>query len=541
MKLPLKNVESRAWVLVTLVIILLLGLPLAVWLDLSNITETSLRRQASDFSTVITRIRGFYTDEVVGRVLGSPARTTVTDNFEMIPGAIPIPATFSLELGRIVSEYQSNIQYRFVSDYPFKHRAPHVLDDFERHALAALRAQPNQTLTAVSAAGLNDRVRFVAPIVMRGTCVACHNTHPDSPKRDWKVGDVRGIQELSITQPVVTNIFSFKSLLLYCACAGILAFTFIGFQRRQTATIRRINSELSNANGTLSSVSAKISRYLSPQVYQSIFSGQTESTIHTKRKVLTIFFSDLKEFTSLTVHLQPEQLTMLLNEYFTEMSRIALEHGGTIDKFIGDALLVFFGDPESKGVAQDAQACLRMAVEMQARIAELNAGWASRGIEQPLRARMGINTGYCDVGNFGSSDRMEYTIIGAEANLAARLQSCADAGSIVTSYETYALAGEIASGQALAPITMKGIGREVVPYVIDGLRDQFGRTRRIFKEHASGLDIYLDFGTIHDDESERVSAILREAIDELERRRVEVRETEEERTKVIFDLIRFAP
>jgi adenylate cyclase len=514
-----KQAESSVWILTGLVIVLLVGLPLAVWLDLRSITETTLRRQASDLSTVITGIRGFYADDVVGRVLHSTGHTTVTDKFELTPGAIPIPATFSLELGRIVSQYQSNIQYRFVSDYPFKHRAPHVLDAFESHALTALRAQPNQTLTSVSSSGLDDRVRFVTPIIMGSTCVACHNTHPDSPKRDWKVGDVRGIQELSITQPVVTNIFSFKYLLLFFACAGILAFTFIALQRRQAAMIRRINRELASKNDMLSSVSTKISRYLSPQVYQSIFSGQTEGTIHTKRKILTIFFSDLEDFTSLTERLQPEELTALLNEYFTEMSQIALKHSGTIDKFIGDALLVFFGDPQTKGVSDDAQACLRMAVEMQARIAELNSLWRNRGLEQPLRARMGINTGYCDVGNFGSADRMEYTIIGAEANLAARLQSRADAGNVVVSYETYVLVREIAAAHALPPITMKGIGREVVPYVIDGLLDDLGRTKRIFEEHASGLDIYLDLGTIHDDESERVSAILREAIDVLEQQR----------------------
>ena len=192
---------------------------------------------------------------------------------------------------------------------------------------------------------------------------------------------------------------------------------------------------------------------VSPQVYRSIFSGQTESTIHTRRKVLTLFFSDLKDLTTMTERLQPEELTALLNEYFTEMSKIALEFGGTVDKFIGDAILVFFGDPETKGVAADAQACLRMAVEMQQRLGMLNVGWRSRGIEVPLRARMGINADYCDVGNFGSDDRMQYTIIGGEANLAARLQSIADANSIVLSYETHALV------------------REIVPYVVEGLLD----------------------------------------------------------------------
>src|SRR5208337_4859398 len=124
-----------------------------------------------------------------------------------------------------------------------------------------------------------------------------------------------------------------------------------------------------------------------------IFSGQRDVTIHTERKKLTIFFSDIKDFTSITERLQPEQITALLNEYFTEMSAITLKHAGTIDKFFGDAMLIFFGDPESKGEAEDARACLRMAVEVQHRLAQLNTKWRNEGIEHPFRVRMGINTG----------------------------------------------------------------------------------------------------------------------------------------------------
>ena len=192
-----------------------------------------------------------------------------------------------------------------------------------------------------------------------------------------------------------------------------------------------MNRELETANEFLATLSMKISRYLSPQIYKSIFSGQKDVTIHTERKKLTIFFSDIKDFTATTERLQPEQITSLLNEYFTEMSNIALKHGGTIDKFVGDAILIFFGDPESKGEAEDAKACLRMAADMQHRLAELNVKWRNEGVENPFRVRMGINTGYCNVGNFGSADRMDYTIIGAEANLAARLQSIAEPGHIV--------------------------------------------------------------------------------------------------------------
>ena len=198
---------------------------------------------------------------------------------------------------------------------------------------------------------------------------------------------MRGIQEIAIAQPIGNNIFAFKYLLAYFVLVATVGTLFILLQRRQAAIINGMNLELETANEFLASLSTKISRYLSPQIYKSIFSGQKDVTISTERKKLTIFFSDIKDFTATTERLQPEQITQLLNEYFTEMSGIALAHGGTVDKFVGDAMLVFFGDPETKGDAEDAKACLRMAIEMQHRIASLNAKWRGSGIEHPFRVR----------------------------------------------------------------------------------------------------------------------------------------------------------
>jgi adenylate cyclase len=510
---------SRSFLVVLGVIVLLAGLPAAVYLDLADLSEAALRRQATDMNSVFTSIRNFYASDVVARVLASPGQTRVLPNYGSVAGAIPIPATLSIELGRIIGERQSNVGYRFVSDYPFANRAPHKLDGFERASLAQLRAQPDHPMTEVSGGLLSDRVRLVTPIVMGQTCVNCHNTHPDSPKRDWRVGDVRGIQEVTVTMPIATDLFALKHLLIYFAAAAAAGLSFIALQRRQAAVIRGINRELEGANAFLADVSLKISRYLSPQIYRSIFSGEMDSTIHTKRKKLTIFFSDIKDFTATTERLQPEELTAILNEYLNEMAQIAQAHGGTLDKFIGDAILVFFGDPETKGAAEDARACLRMAVAMQRRLVELASAWRDRGLERPFRVRMGINTGFCNVGNFGSADRMDYTIIGAEANLAARLQYIAEPGSIVLSYETYALVKDIIAAHALPPIAVKGIGREVVPYVVDRLTDAAGATATIVSEHTTGLDLHLDLESIDDAEADRVGAILGRAMAALAERR----------------------
>lgn len=498
-------------------VLLIVGLPVVVWLDLVNLTDASLKRQASDLNAMISAIRGYYGSDVVDRVLSAHSTTQVAPNYQDIPGAIPLPATLSLELGKVIGDKQPNISYRFVSDYPFRNRAAHVLDDFETHALASLRKNPNQPPIYQSSTGLRSQVRLVSPIVMGSACVSCHNSHPDSPKTDWKVGDVRGIQELTVTQPVSLDLSSFFYIFCYLIVASIAGVAFVMMQNRRNDTIRQINHKLRGANDFLASISSKLASYLSPQIYKSIFSGAMDVAIQTKRKKLTIFFSDIKDFTALTEKLQPEEITALINEYFTEMSGIALRHGGTIDKFVGDAILVFFGDPESGGEVADAQACLRMAIDMQHRLSVLNVKWRQQGVEEPFRVRMGINTGYCNVGNFGSADRMDYTILGAEANLAARLQSIAQGGGIVVSYETYALVRDIVSAHALSPTTMKGISRDIVPYAIDGLFDASGNVVQVFAEHATGLDLYLDLGRIDPAQARTLKSVLQKAMDALDK------------------------
>jgi len=507
--------------IVIVLALLLAGLPLAVWLDMQNMAAYTLRRQAGDLGTMITSIRGYYASAVAERVLANGGKSTMlTHDYENVPGAIPIPATLSLELGRVIADKQSNVSYRFVSDLPFRGRAPHPLDAFERDALNALRADPGQPpIVMATTSGMTSRVRLISPVTMTASCVQCHNTHPDSPKRDWKIGQVRGLQEVDIRGEIGDGLWSFKYSLTYFAFLVAAGIAFIVMQRRQNALIGAMNHALEGSNAFLGAVSAKISHYLSPQIYKNIFSGEMDVTLTTKRKKLTIFFSDIKDFTALTESLQPEALTELINEYFSAMSAIALKHGGTIDKFIGDALLVFFGDPESHGAAEDAKAAVRMAIEMQHALARLNVGWRQRGVEAPLRVRMGLNTGFCNVGNFGSNERMDYTILGAEANLAARLQSIAAPGGIVVSYETYALVREIVAGHALAPTSMKGIARAVVPYEIDGLVGEDGVAVQVFSEHADGLDLYLDLGRIDGEAAQALRGVLQRAIVALDGKR----------------------
>ncbi len=195
--------------------------------------------------------------------------------------------------------------------------------------------------------------------------------------------------------------------------------------------LKQREANLSEKSAALEALSGKLAKYLAPQVYNSIFAGRQDVAIASKRKKLTVCFSDIAGFTETTDKMESEDLTQLLNHYLTEMSKIALQYGATIDKYVGDAIMMFFGDPESRGVKEDALACVTMALAMQKRIGELAGAWRDAGIETPLRCRIGIHTGYCTVGNFGSEDRMDYTIVGGAVNLASRLEHEAPPGGVL--------------------------------------------------------------------------------------------------------------
>jgi class 3 adenylate cyclase len=293
---------------------------------------------------------------------------------------------------------------------------------------------------------------------------------------------------------------------------AISGLTWIALQRYQSDVITQVNRKLGKANEFLGGIAQKLARYLSPQHYRSIFSGEKDVVVSTERKKLTIFFSDVVSFTATTERLQPEELTAILNEYLTEMSQVAGTHGGTVNKFIGDAMLIFFGDSESQGVEEDARACVRMAFEMKRRLAELNVRWRKHGIEEPFRARMGINTGYCNVGNFGSDQRMDYTIIGAEVNIAARLQSIAEPGGIIMSYETFVLVSDMVRAHSLDPIKLKGISRPIMPYALARSDSDDEVDQAVITEHTPGLDLFLDMRVVDSSTAARIEHALEGAL-----------------------------
>ncbi|HKM37031.1 MAG TPA: adenylate/guanylate cyclase domain-containing protein [Thiopseudomonas sp.] len=263
-----------------------------------------------------------------------------------------------------------------------------------------------------------------------------------------------------------------------------------------------------------------VAKYLSPQIRETILSGKRTVKLETRREKITIFFSDIKDFTILAEEMEAEALTDLLNHYLNEMSNIAIKHGGTIDKFIGDSIMIFFGDPTTGGVKKDAQAALSMAIEMREKLKVLRQHWHTQGIDGLLEVRMGINTGYCTVGNFGADTRMEYTIIGREVNLASRLESAADVGEILISNETYSLTKDFIMATDHGEITVKGFSRPVQTFQVVDLHSNIGFKSSYIEHETPGFSMYLDTNNIKKQDKEQVIYALKDAAERLRHKKL---------------------
>ncbi len=216
--------------------------------------------------------------------------------------------------------------------------------------------------------------------------------------------------------------------------------------------------QLRAARERLGRLARQLARYLSPQVHASIFSGEREIRLETHRRPLTVFFSDIVGFTARTEAMGDGELATWLNAYLDRMARLAQAHGGTLDKFIGDAVMVFFGDPSSAGAAEDARRCVQMALDMVR---------AAREFQTEIR--VGIHTGDCVVGNFGSDEQMNYTIIGAVVNAAARLQAASHPGRILLSEATRDLLGDAFPFEPRGDVLLRGIAAPLrTHWVVEG-------------------------------------------------------------------------
>ena len=312
-------------------------------------------------------------------------------------------------------------------------------------------------------------------------------------------------------QPQIALASSPLVALVSLISGGVFLLVMAAFVHKQSHNLEQTRHKLQREQEKTARLAANVSKYLSPQVWESIFSGKRSARLETRRKKLTVFFSDIRGFTELAEELEAEALTDLLNNYLDEMSRIALQYGGTIDKFVGDCVMVFFGDPNTHGAKQDAEAAVSMAIAMRKHMKVLRQQWRSRGITKPLEIRMGLSTGYCTVGNFGTATRMDYTIIGREVNLASRLEGAADAGEILVSHETYSLVKELIMCRDKGQISVKGFSRPVQIYEVVGLRRELGAAPTFVEHELTGFSMYLDTNHVRNYDKEQIIKALEQA------------------------------
>lgn len=300
----------------------------------------------------------------------------------------------------------------------------------------------------------------------------------------------------------LTTLISGVAVLLY---SGTIAY--LAYNHARDLTV--VKNEIRITRDQFAGLTEKLRKYISPQIYRSIFDGDKEAIVQTCRKKLVVFFSDIEGFTELTDNMEAEALTSLLNEYLQEMASIALNFGGTIDKFLGDGVMVFFGDPVSRGTKEDAIACVQMALEMKQRMIFLRQKWQSEGISTPLHIRMGIHTGYCTVGNFGCEARLDYTVIGSSVNLASRLESSAGRDEILISYETQALVRDKACCQQKPALELKGFAEPVDVYLVSRQEQNDSCS---FERDTVGFCLSMDPRGI---DPETVVSLLQETLDEV--------------------------
>lgn len=259
---------------------------------------------------------------------------------------------------------------------------------------------------------------------------------------------------------------------------------------RQIEIVMRLSD---NQQMKLNKLMERLGRYVSFQLFKKITDGRDKGEIRTQRKKLTVFFSDIKDFSYISSHIEGEMLAQFLNLYLEAMTRIVIKWKGTLDKYMGDAIMVFFGDPEFVSDEDHALRCVSMAIEMREKMKELRHTWYDLGLQEPLHFRVGISTGYCTVGNFGSSERMDYTIIGSAVNLASRLETAADLDEILISHETWSFVKDHIVCESPHSFHLKGFHHPILAHKVIDIREKTENSVVILNDEKKGLNLKIDF------------------------------------------------
>lgn len=429
--------------------------------------------------------RTLYSENAANRARKVPG-ITVGYNYDEIEGGIPNPATYVIELGDHITEQMPGTLVRLYSDYPFPHRREEggAKDDFEREALRYLRQHPDKKFFRFENYQGRPSVRYAQADIMKPSCVDCHNSHPDSPKMDWQLGDVRGVLEISqpldnLKADVSMGLRGTFIMLGGLSALGVAGLTLVIGRLRQTAQelehrVRKRTADLAEANQDLAQKNELISkifgRYLSSEVVHQLLEKPEELKLGGERKKITILTSDLRGFTALSERLAPEEVVKILNLYLKYMSEIITQYQGTIDKFMGDGILVLFGAPHTRD--DDTPRAIACAVAMQLAMVSVNAKVQEWGYP-PLQMGIGINTGDVVVGNIGSEERTDYSVVGNQVNLAYRIESYSIGGQILISESTFQQVQSIVTISEQKQVQPKGVKKPITIYEVSSIGGKY--------------------------------------------------------------------
>jgi PAS domain S-box-containing protein len=214
----------------------------------------------------------------------------------------------------------------------------------------------------------------------------------------------------------------------------------------------------------------ELAQFLPRQVVESLLEGALPTDAETfERRRITVLFADMVGFTDLAESLEPEELADVLNGYLREMSAAVIALGGSVDNLIGDGVMAVFGAPQEMAEADQAWAAVQAAFEMHRRCDELADAFREQGIPADVKIRVGVNTAHCTVGVFGSEAMRRYMAVGFAVNVAARLQTAAEPGSVLCGFRTYALVKDRVKAESRGELTVKGARRPVEAWEIVGL------------------------------------------------------------------------
>lgn len=316
--------------------------------------------------------------------------------------------------------------------------------------------------------------------------------------------------ELTTTEQNFLNNFSFLLAIISFGAQSYRLIYRIQYYQQQLA-------ERKQRMDILISVTNKLTRFIPPQIWQPIIRSNQSIAVTNQRKKLTILFSDIVGFTELSDNLSSDHLADILNTYLDRMTQIANKYGATLDKFVGDGMLCYFGDHNSQGEKNDALLCAKMAIDMRREMRVLRHQWRLLGFEG-LYIRIGINTGYCHVGNFGSRNRMAYTVIGKEANLASRLEAAAEKNQILISASTFDLICHENNCVLAGSYRLKGFKEPVFVWELrDPEEDKVNETDWI-EYDLPGFNLHLNFKDIRNYDERSIRNYLNYALEQLDKK-----------------------